>query len=225
MPEAEALAALERLARTRLWSRRRAPRCCCAPRTSRQARQLGSRAAPVRDARAKTIPISSRRSTGFVPLLRDRGAARGRDPTLLVNARGAPGARRGALALADRRRRLLRRARRHRLGEAAVSRSARRRSGEPQGGGMALVELCWDTGSLVELVPILDELCRTTDDPGRAARLFARSAARSRRARRRHRRARRRSVAPSSSIPTISRRAASSRTCCSKRAVAEGARR
>ena len=33
--------------------------------------------------------------------------------------------------------------------------------------GVALVELCRDTGSLVELVPILDDLCRTTDDPSR----------------------------------------------------------
>jgi tetratricopeptide (TPR) repeat protein len=33
--------------------------------------------------------------------------------------------------------------------------------------GVALVELCRDTGSLVELVPILDDLCRTTDDPNR----------------------------------------------------------
>jgi tetratricopeptide (TPR) repeat protein len=33
--------------------------------------------------------------------------------------------------------------------------------------GVALVELCWDTGALVELAPILDELCRSTDDPVR----------------------------------------------------------
>ena len=33
--------------------------------------------------------------------------------------------------------------------------------------GYALVELCKDTGSLVELAPILDELCRTTDEPNR----------------------------------------------------------
>ncbi len=33
--------------------------------------------------------------------------------------------------------------------------------------GVALVELCWDSGDLVELAPILDLLCRTTDDPGR----------------------------------------------------------
>jgi tetratricopeptide (TPR) repeat protein len=33
--------------------------------------------------------------------------------------------------------------------------------------GVALVELCWDTGSLLELAPILDELCRSTTDPDR----------------------------------------------------------
>jgi tetratricopeptide (TPR) repeat protein len=33
--------------------------------------------------------------------------------------------------------------------------------------GLALVELCSDTGSLAELAPILDELCRTTEDPVR----------------------------------------------------------
>ncbi len=33
--------------------------------------------------------------------------------------------------------------------------------------GLALVELCSDTGSLAELAPILDELCRTTEDPTR----------------------------------------------------------
>lgn len=33
--------------------------------------------------------------------------------------------------------------------------------------GLALVELCEGAGALVELAPILDELCRTTDDPAR----------------------------------------------------------
>lgn len=33
--------------------------------------------------------------------------------------------------------------------------------------GVALVELCWDSGDLVELAPILDLLCRTADDPSR----------------------------------------------------------
>ncbi|HMG23069.1 MAG TPA: tetratricopeptide repeat protein [Kofleriaceae bacterium] len=33
--------------------------------------------------------------------------------------------------------------------------------------GLALVELCWDTGDLADLAPMLDELCRTTQEPGR----------------------------------------------------------
>lgn len=33
--------------------------------------------------------------------------------------------------------------------------------------GLALVELCWDTGDLADLGPMLDELCRTTVEPGR----------------------------------------------------------
>jgi tetratricopeptide (TPR) repeat protein len=33
--------------------------------------------------------------------------------------------------------------------------------------GLALVELGWDTGDLADLVPMLDELCRTTVEPGR----------------------------------------------------------
>lgn len=33
--------------------------------------------------------------------------------------------------------------------------------------GLALVELCWDTGDLGDLAPILDELCRTTVEPVR----------------------------------------------------------
>jgi tetratricopeptide (TPR) repeat protein len=33
--------------------------------------------------------------------------------------------------------------------------------------GLALIELCWDTGDLADLAPMLDELCRTTVEPGR----------------------------------------------------------
>jgi tetratricopeptide (TPR) repeat protein len=54
------------------------------------------------------------------------------------------------------------------------------READPQNAkaGVALVELCRDTGSLVELVPILDDLCRTTDDPVRLrGYLIARSKA------------------------------------------------
>ncbi len=46
-------------------------------------------------------------------------------------------------------------------------RDARRADIKNHRAGVALVELCWDTGSLVELAPILDELCRTTSDPDR----------------------------------------------------------
>ncbi|MBA2539282.1 MAG: tetratricopeptide repeat protein, partial [Deltaproteobacteria bacterium] len=46
-------------------------------------------------------------------------------------------------------------------------RDARRADITNHRAGVALVELCWDTGSLVELAPILDELCRTTSDPDR----------------------------------------------------------
>ena len=33
--------------------------------------------------------------------------------------------------------------------------------------GLALVELCWDTGDLADLAPMLDQLCRTTVEPVR----------------------------------------------------------
>ena len=46
-------------------------------------------------------------------------------------------------------------------------RDARRADITNHRAGVALVELCWDTGSLVELAPILDELCRTTVEPDR----------------------------------------------------------
>jgi tetratricopeptide (TPR) repeat protein len=46
-------------------------------------------------------------------------------------------------------------------------REARVADPENDKAGVALVELCLDTGALVDLAPILDELCRTTDDPAR----------------------------------------------------------
>ncbi len=46
-------------------------------------------------------------------------------------------------------------------------RDARRADITNHRAGQALVELCQDTGSLVELAPILDELVRTTSDPDR----------------------------------------------------------
>jgi tetratricopeptide (TPR) repeat protein len=46
-------------------------------------------------------------------------------------------------------------------------RDARAADPENTKAGLALVELCWDTGDLADLAPMLDELCRTTHEPGR----------------------------------------------------------
>ncbi len=46
-------------------------------------------------------------------------------------------------------------------------REARKADPENDKAGLALVELSSDEGSLVELAPMLDELCRTTEDPSR----------------------------------------------------------
>jgi Tfp pilus assembly protein PilF len=46
-------------------------------------------------------------------------------------------------------------------------RDARAADGSNQRAGAALVELCADSGDLSELAPILDELCRKTEDPAR----------------------------------------------------------
>jgi tetratricopeptide (TPR) repeat protein len=83
----------------------------------------------------------------------------------------------------------------------------------------AIVELSADSGDLAEIAPILDELCRKTEDPVRlrgyllqrskvAAQLGDQTGAR---------------IALSSSTPTTSCRAASSPTCCSRRS--SGSRR
>jgi tetratricopeptide (TPR) repeat protein len=47
---------------------------------------------------------------------------------------------------------------------------ARKADPENHKAGVALVELCLDTGALVDLAPILDEIIRTTDDPARLRR-------------------------------------------------------
>lgn len=49
----------------------------------------------------------------------------------------------------------------------ALYRDARAADPANHKAGLALVELGFDTGSLVELVPILDELCASTSEPGR----------------------------------------------------------
>ncbi|CAN5353401.1 hypothetical protein BH11MYX1_BH11MYX1_17750 [soil metagenome] len=102
---------------------------------------------------------------GFVPLLRDRGQLA--DAVTLLLA----GAERPALAV--HRSRWLTDA-----GDFCVALGdtdwAKRlyldaRAADPTNhkAGAAVVELCFDSGQLVELAPILDELCRITDDPNK----------------------------------------------------------
>jgi tetratricopeptide (TPR) repeat protein len=102
---------------------------------------------------------------GLVLLLRDRGELPAAI-NLLVESAKRP-------ALASERSRWLADAADYRVGlgefDAAKQLYRAARSADPQNhrAGQALVELCWDTGSLVELAPILEELCNTTDDPER----------------------------------------------------------
>jgi tetratricopeptide (TPR) repeat protein len=110
-------------------------------------------------------PDSIEAIDGLVVLLRDRGHL-SEAVTLLVNSSDRP-------ALAAERSRWLTDAGDYcvALGDTDWGKQLYRdaRVADPQNAkaGVALVELCRDTGSLVELVPILDDLCRTTDDPGR----------------------------------------------------------
>jgi tetratricopeptide (TPR) repeat protein len=102
---------------------------------------------------------------GLVGLLRDRGEL-GRAIDLLVEAGGRP-------AMVAEKSRWLADAADYCVaqGETEKAKSLYReaRAADPTNhkAGLALVELCSDTGSLAELAPILDELCRTTEDQSR----------------------------------------------------------
>lgn len=102
---------------------------------------------------------------GYVGLLRDRGEL-GAAARLLEDVAARP-------ALAAERSRWLADAADFRVAQGeteaakALYREARAADPTNHKAGLALVELCSDTGSLAELAPILDELCRTTEDPAR----------------------------------------------------------
>ncbi len=102
---------------------------------------------------------------GFVQLHRDRGQL-AEAVALLVAGADRPGLR-------AERSRLLTDAADYcvALGDTARAEALYRdaRTADPSNhkAGLALVELCIDGGDLVDLVPILDELCRTTEDPVR----------------------------------------------------------
>ncbi|MGE5183818.1 MAG: tetratricopeptide repeat protein [Acidobacteriota bacterium] len=102
---------------------------------------------------------------GFAILLRDKGLL-SEAVTLLINGADRPG-------LASERSRWLTDAADYcvALGDTDWAKQLYKdaRTADPTNNkaGVALVELCRDAGSLVELIPILDDLCRTTDDPSR----------------------------------------------------------
>jgi tetratricopeptide (TPR) repeat protein len=105
---------------------------------------------------------------GLATLLRDRGELAAM-VTLLVDAAARP-------ALAGERSRWLADAADFcvALGDTDRAKQLYRdaRAADPANtkAGLALVELCWDTGDpgdLADLAPMLDELCRTTQEPGR----------------------------------------------------------
>lgn len=102
---------------------------------------------------------------GFAKLLRDRGEERAA-ATLLEEAAVRPAFDRQRSAwLADAADLCVATGDTERAKQ--LYRGAREADPNNHNAGVALVELCWDTGSLVELVPILDELCRTTEEPDR----------------------------------------------------------
>jgi tetratricopeptide (TPR) repeat protein len=102
---------------------------------------------------------------GFASLLRDRGDLAG-VIALLTSAAERP-------ALAAERSRWLADAADFCVATADTERAKQlyraARADDPANhkAGLALVELCWDTGDLADLAPMLDELCRTTVEPGR----------------------------------------------------------
>jgi tetratricopeptide (TPR) repeat protein len=163
VPEEEVLVSLERLAAAARDPQERGLALCRAAEIARnhdwdKAQSLFERA------RAED-PDLAPAVDGLAVLMRDRGELAAA-AQLLVQAADRP-------ALVGERSRWLADAADYRVGlgdfEVAkeLYRDARRADAANHRAGVALVELCWDTGSLVELAPILDELCRTTDDPER----------------------------------------------------------
>ncbi|MBA3396461.1 MAG: hypothetical protein H0T89_27770 [Deltaproteobacteria bacterium] len=163
VPEEEALEALQRLAAATVDPIERARVLCQAAEIAKLqdwnvAQQLFERA------RADDPDLIAA-VDGLVVLLRDRGQlpeaisllerAAARDTLVDERSRWLADAADYCVALGDTER------------AKGLYRAARAADPTNHKAGTALVELCWDTGSLVELAPILDELCRSTEDPSR----------------------------------------------------------
>jgi tetratricopeptide (TPR) repeat protein len=163
LPEEDVLAALERLGGVIVDPRERAVALCRAAEVARN--QDWNKAQALYESARKDDPDLVAAVDGLAVLLRDRGELAAACD-LLVKAADRP-------AMALERSRWLADAADFRVGlgdfdvAKELYRDARRADATNHRAGVALVELCWDTGSLVELAPILDELCRTTDDPER----------------------------------------------------------
>lgn len=161
--DGEALTALERLARVTHEPTARARALCRAAEIAKlydwdKAQKLYERAH--KDDPAFPAPVE-----GLATLLRDKGLL-AEAIALLVTAAGQ------AQEPLDRSRWLADAADYHvALGDTdsamQLYRDARVADPANHRAGVALVELCIEGGDLRELVPILDELCRTTDDPAR----------------------------------------------------------
>ena len=162
-PEEEALDALERLAKVTPTAKERAD-------VLRRAAEL----AKLSDwDRAQRLFEQSRTDDPDLPATVDSFAALMRDQgretemiALLLDAAARP-------AMAKERSRWLTDAADSTVGLGDTARAvllyreARKADPDNHKAGVALVELCLDMGQLVDLAPILDELCRTTDDPAR----------------------------------------------------------
>lgn len=161
--DAEALEALERLARVEPDPKARARALCRAAEMAKL--QDWDRAQALFERARADDPDLMAAVDGLAVLLRDRGELSA-SIALLVEGADRP-------ALAAERSRWLADAADFcvAIGDTDWAKQLYRdaRAADPANhkAGVALVELCWDTGSLVELAPILDELCRSTDDPGR----------------------------------------------------------
>jgi len=163
VPEEEALNVLERSGRAIVDPKTRARVLVRAAELAKL--QDWDRAQSLFEAARKDDPDLAEAVEGFVPLLRDRGQLADAINLLLAGAERP--------ALATHRSRWLTDA-----GDLCVALGdtdwakqlyldARAADPSNHKAGAAVVELCWDSGQLVELAPILDELVRITDDPNK----------------------------------------------------------
>ncbi|MEP6862816.1 MAG: tetratricopeptide repeat protein [Deltaproteobacteria bacterium] len=163
VPEEEALNVLERSGRAIVDPKTRARVLVRAAELAKL--ENWDRAQSLFEAARKDDPDLAEAVEGFVPLLRDRGQLADAINLLLAGAeRPALAANRsrwltdaGDLCVA--------------LGDTDWAKTlyldARAADPSNHKAGAAVVELCWDSGQLVELAPILDELVRITDDPNK----------------------------------------------------------